>query len=160
MPFSCSAATPAVTECRRDAESTAPAGLEETPLLLPPCCRGAMNPVAAVAAIETIVASGSGGTLRSSGSIHGSSWKATSCRGRTTLKWRRSSVATSVASRRSAVAITEASTVPSGRSRYSATSSAMRTGSLACSGSTAKLPSARSPRKRTSACQPSRVPIR
>lgn len=44
-----------------------------------------------------------------------------------------------MASSRSAVAITEASTVPSGRSRHSATSSAMRIGSLACSGSTAKF---------------------
>jgi len=36
--------------------------------------------------------------------------------GRTTAKWRRSSVAISLTPRRSAAAITEASTLPSGRS--------------------------------------------
>lgn len=51
MPFSCSAVTLAVTGRRRDAESAALARLEETPLLLPPCCRGAVNSVAVVAAI-------------------------------------------------------------------------------------------------------------
>jgi hypothetical protein len=47
---------------------------------------------------------------------HGRSVKASVWPGRTTLKWRRSTVATSVMSRRSAAATTEASTVPSGRS--------------------------------------------
>jgi hypothetical protein len=35
---------------------------KETPLLLPPCCRAAVNSVAAVAAMEAVVASGGSGT--------------------------------------------------------------------------------------------------
>lgn len=46
------AVTLAVTGVRRDAESAALARFEETPLLLPPCCRGAVSSVTAVAAIE------------------------------------------------------------------------------------------------------------
>lgn len=85
---------------------------------------------------------------------------ATSCRGRTTMKCQLSKMEASVAPNRSAAAITEASTVSSGRSWYSATSSAMRTGSAACNGPTVKFPAGKSPRKRTSACQPRRVAIR
>ena len=48
--------------------------------------------------------------------FHGNSSNAVMCCGRTTLKWRRSMVATWVTFRRSAAAMTEASTVPSGRS--------------------------------------------
>lgn len=48
--------------------------------------------------------------------FQGNSSNAAMCRGRTTLKWRRSMVATWVTFRRSAAAMTEASAVPSGRS--------------------------------------------
>jgi len=46
------------------------------------------------------------------------------CLGRTTVKCRRSSVATTSSPSLSASAMTDASTVPNGRSRYRATSSA------------------------------------
>lgn len=47
---------------------------------------------------------------------HGRRVRAPTCRGRTTVKWRRSRVAISVMPIRSATAMTEASVVPSGRS--------------------------------------------
>jgi hypothetical protein len=79
---------------------------------------------------------------------------------RTTVKCRWSSVAMSLTPSRSAAAITDASTVPSGRSAYCATSSAMRNQSDAATGSAMRLPAARSPRKRTSGSAPRRVPRR
>jgi hypothetical protein len=54
------------------------------------------------------------GSLASS--IQGRRLRALVCLGRTTVKWRRSRVATSVRFSRSAMAMTEASTAPSGRS--------------------------------------------
>ena len=56
-------------------------------------------------------------TGNSEGGGQGSSVNAAAWFGRTTLKWRRSTVAMSVTPSRSAVATTDASTVPSGRSR-------------------------------------------
>src|SRR5919197_5456862 len=57
-------------------------------------------------------------------SYPGRSVKASQCWGRTTEKWRRSSVATFVSPRRSQVAITDASTSPSGSDAYVRSSSA------------------------------------
>jgi hypothetical protein len=56
----------------------------------------------------------------------GSRVNAVTWRGRTTVKWRWSSVATSSTFRRSASAMTDASLVPSGRSAYCSTKSAIR----------------------------------
>ncbi len=92
--------------------------------------------------------------------FHGTSSKASQCIGRTTVKCRWSTVAIVETFRRSARAMTEASTVPSGKSRYRCTSSAIRIQSPAGTGSIVKSPLARSPRKRTSASVPNRVPIR
>jgi hypothetical protein len=58
----------------------------------------------------------------------GGGLNAGTCRGRTMLKCLRSTVATSVRFRRSAIAITDASTMPRGRLTYCSTSSAMRAG--------------------------------
>jgi hypothetical protein len=78
----------------------------------------------------------------------------------TTVKCRRSSVAISVDPRRSAALITDASTMPRGRSRYPPTSSAMRIQSAAATGSAMRLPAARSPRNRISASLPRRLATR
>jgi hypothetical protein len=62
----------------------------------------------------------------SSSAPSASSVSVSTCAGRTTVKLRWSSVATSVSLRRSARAMTDASVVPSGRSPYVTTSSAIR----------------------------------
>lgn len=90
----------------------------------------------------------------------GRSLNVSMCSGRTMLKCRWSSVAMSAIPRRSATAITEASTLPSGRSWYRATSSAILNTSAGWTASSVKLPEAKSPRKRTSGCQPSRLASR
>ncbi len=63
--------------------------------------------------------------------------------GLTTEKWRRSRVAISAIPRRSPATTTEASTVPSGRSRYLPTRSAMRSQSAGATGSGMRFPAAR-----------------
>src|SRR5680860_454403 len=89
--------------------------------------------------------------------IHsGSSCSESQWLGRTAAKWRWSKVRTSGVSRRSARAITEASTPPSGKSAYCSTSSAMRMKSSGEGGSTAKP--ARPCRKRASAFGPYLAP--
>jgi hypothetical protein len=65
------------------------------------------------------------------------------CLGRTTVKWRRSRVATSVSVSRSAMAVTEASTASSGRSGWARTSSAMRAIPVVVTGTWPNSPAAR-----------------
>ena len=69
----------------------------------------------------------------------GSSSNSGTCVGRPTEKWRWSNVVSRVIPRRSAAAMTEPSKVPSGRSRYRATSSAIRSQSPSVTGSTMRL---------------------
>jgi ISXO2-like transposase domain len=80
----------------------------------------------------------------------GSRLNASTCRGRTALKWRRSSVMTSRRSSRSARATTDASTAPSGKSAYRRTSSAMRVMSASVMDISSNVPVATESRKAAS----------
>jgi hypothetical protein len=81
---------------------------------------------------------------------------AETCLERTMLKCLRSTVATSVRFRRSAIAITDASTMPRGRLTYCSTSSAMREMSPSSTSATWKPLPSNDLRKVTSACGPTR----
>jgi len=89
------------------------------------------------------------------GGAYGKSVKASTWRGRTTVKSRWFNVAIRATPRRSPRAMSEASVPPRRKSEYSSTSSAMRVQSASCSGSTRKSPSTIERKSAASATGPS-----
>ena len=81
--------------------------------------------------------------------------RASQCRGRTAEKWRRSSVITTSVSSRAARATTEASVLPSGKSAYCSTSSAMRGRSSGAGASTVERRESSQEVRRDAWAQPS-----
>jgi hypothetical protein len=84
----------------------------------------------------------------------GNSTNDDTCAGRTTVKWRRSRVATSATPSRSATATTEASTAPNGRFAYRRTRSAIRCTSAGVTATSSSSPRAIASRNAASASVP------